>query len=36
MEYGLEHQQVKEELSEYIKELGAKLAAEDKQNNSKK
>lgn len=36
IEYGLEHPQVKEELREYIKELGAKLAAEDKQNNSKK
>ena len=36
IEYGLEHPQVKDELREYIKELGAKLAAEDKQNNSKK
>lgn len=36
IEYGLEHPQVKEELREYIKELGAKLAAEVKQNNSKK
>ena len=31
IEYGLEHPQTKDELREYIKEMGAKLTAEDKQ-----
>ena len=35
IEYGLEHPQVKDELREYIKELGAKLAAEDKKGSKK-
>lgn len=30
VEYGLNHPQVKDELREYLKDLGAKLAAEDK------
>ncbi|WP_288658848.1 UTP--glucose-1-phosphate uridylyltransferase GalU [uncultured Limosilactobacillus sp.] len=35
IEYGLQHPQVKDELREYIKELGAKLTAEDKKGSKK-
>lgn len=36
IEYGLQHPQTKDELREYIKDLGAKLTAEDKQKKSAK
>ena len=36
IEYGLQHPQVKDELRDYIKDLGAKLAAEDKKSSAKK
>ena len=35
IEYGLNHPQVKDELREYIKDLGAKLTAEDKKSSKK-
>ena len=35
IEYGLQHPQVKDELRAYIKELGAKLTAEDKKGSKK-
>ena len=36
IEYGLNHPEVKDELREYIKELGAKMSAEDKAKKKKK